>query len=173
MSGRRAGISERLDLRRRVDVRERTSHARRVPNQLALLSVPRLEPNRAPVANDNRAPRLDSHVDRAITAMRQEPARRWSLAALGRVAGLSRAPLARRFRRVTGTSPRRWLMAYRLELAQTSLLESDRPLAAIAAEVGYATDFALAKAFKRCLGIAPGTFRRLARRPEPTLCRAA
>jgi methylphosphotriester-DNA--protein-cysteine methyltransferase len=71
------------------------------------------------------------------------------------------APFARRFRRATGTSPRRWLAAHRLELARSRLLASDvATLAAIAAEVGYATEFALSKAFKQWFGIAPGLLRR-------------
>jgi AraC-like DNA-binding protein len=105
----------------------------------------------------------DSHVDRAIAAMQAAPTRRWTVAALGRVAGLSRAAFARRFTRTTGVPPLRWLAEHRIRLAQSRLLETAEPLAVIAGEVGYACEFAFAKAFKRVLGIAPGAFRRLAR----------
>jgi AraC-like DNA-binding protein len=91
-----------------------------------------------------------------------DPARRWTVAALARVAGLSRAPFARRFRRSTGTSPLRWLTEHRLGLAQRRLVATDLGLAAIAVEIGYSSDFAFAKAFKRAFGVAPGGFRRLA-----------
>jgi transcriptional regulator GlxA family with amidase domain len=92
--------------------------------------------------------------------MRAEPTRRWTVARLGRIAGLSRAAFARRFSRALGISPLRWLAEHRLSLAKRLLSESDIPLAAIAAEVGYGCEFAFAKAFKRIIGIAPGVFRR-------------
>jgi AraC-like DNA-binding protein len=109
-------------------------------------------------ANDVRA--VDAYVERAISAMRADPARRWTVASLARVAGLSRAPFARRFREATGKSPLRWLTEHRLDLACARLLETDLALAAIASEVGYGSEFAFAKAFKRLLGVAPGAFRR-------------
>jgi transcriptional regulator GlxA family with amidase domain len=105
----------------------------------------------------------DSHVARALAAMKAEPARRWTVAALGRAAGLSRAALARRFTNAVGVSPLRWLAEHRLGLAQSQLLETDRALAAIAGDVGYGCEFAFAKAFKRIVGMAPGAFRRQAR----------
>lgn len=116
----------------------------------------------------NRRPTLrvvskDAHVERALDAMRSDPSRRWTVAALGRVAGLSRAALARRFTREVGTSPLRWLAEHRLRCAQARLLETDLPLAAIAADVGYQCEFAFAKAFKRIVGLPPGVFRRVAR----------
>jgi AraC-like DNA-binding protein len=102
----------------------------------------------------------DAQVDRAIEAMKVTPTRRWTVASLARVAGLSRAAFARRFARATGVAPLRWLTEHRMELARARLLETDALLAAIAAEVGYACEFAFAKAFKRIVGVAPGTFRR-------------
>jgi transcriptional regulator GlxA family with amidase domain len=115
---------------------------------------------RVAIANDVHAP--DSFVQRALEAMMADPARRWTVAALARVAGLSRAPFARRFRRSTDTSPLRWLTEHRLGLAQRRLVATDLGLAAIALDIGYSSDFAFAKAFKRAFGIAPGSFRRLA-----------
>jgi len=111
-------------------------------------------------ANDLRS--QDTFVEKAVAAMRADPARRWTVAALSRVAGLSRAPFARRFRRATGMPPLRWLTEHRLGLAQRSLVEGDLPLAEIAVEIGYASEFALSKAFKRLFGIAPGLYRRAA-----------
>lgn len=104
---------------------------------------------------------LDAHVDRAIDAMKNEPSRRWTVAALGRVAGLSRAALARRFTRTLGVPPLRWLAEHRLHLAQRRLVETDLSLATIAADVGYRCEFAFAKAFKRVVGLPPGAFRRM------------
>lgn len=92
--------------------------------------------------------------------MRADPSRRWTIAELARIACLSRAPFARHFRQATKTSPQRWLAQYRLELAKRYLLETDSTLAFIATVVGYSSEFALAKAFKRLVGIAPGIYRR-------------
>ncbi len=132
---------------------DRALPARSVPSPLLRLL-------RGPSANDVHAP--DEYVARAVAAMKADPVRRWTVAALARVAGLSRAPFARRFRAATGTSPVRWLMAYRLDVARSRLAGTDLTLAAIATEVGYATEFALSKAFKRFFGIAPAAFRRVA-----------
>lgn len=104
----------------------------------------------------------EPHVARAIAAMKSNPSRRWTVAALARVGGLSRAAFARRFARALGTSPLRWLTEHRLHLAQTRLLETDLKLAGIASEIGYESEFAFAKAFKRIVGVPPGIFRRRA-----------
>ena len=95
--------------------------------------------------------------------MTADPTRRWTVAALGRVAGLSRAAFARHFAREAGVPPLQWLAEHRMSLAQRRLLESDLPLAAIAGEVGYGCEFAFSKAFKRVVGVAPRLFRRAAR----------
>jgi len=118
-------------------------------------------------ANDVEAPASstrgdihDIHVERALEAMKKDPARRWTVASLARIAGLSRAPFARRFQRAMKTSPLKWLTEHRLDLARRRLRESDAGLAWIATEIGYASEFAFSKAFKRMFGIAPGLFRR-------------
>jgi transcriptional regulator GlxA family with amidase domain len=105
---------------------------------------------------------VDSHVERALAAMKREPSRRWTVAALAREAGLSRAPFARRFERAMGVPPLRYLTELRLRHAATRLVTSDAPLAEIATAIGYATEFSFAKAFKRAFGVAPGIFRRRA-----------
>lgn len=118
----------------------------------------------------------DPYVARALDAMKKDPSRRWTVAALARVSGLSRAAFARRFRRALGTSPLRWLTEHRLRLAQARLLETDLALAGVATEVGYESEFAFAKAFKRVIGIPPGLFRRRAAlppRPSASVFRAA
>ncbi len=119
-------------------------------------------------ANDTEAlpASRDPHVARALDAMKKDPSRRWTVAALSRVGGLSRAAFARRFSRALGTSPLRWLTEHRLRLAQTRLLETDLALAGVAIEIGYESEFAFAKAFKRVIGIAPGLFRRRAALPQ-------
>jgi transcriptional regulator GlxA family with amidase domain len=102
----------------------------------------------------------DRRVSPALEAMSREPARRWTIAELARVCGLSRAAFNRRFAAATGTSPLRHLYLARMDLAGRRLLETDDSLAAIAAEIGYESEFAFGKAFKRRFGVPPGTYRR-------------
>jgi AraC-like DNA-binding protein len=104
----------------------------------------------------------DAYIPRALAAMKADPARRWTVATLSRVAGLSRAPFARRFKRATGTSPLRWLTAHRLGIARSRLLTGGATLAAIAAAIGYRSEFAFSRAFKRHYGMAPAFLRRSA-----------
>lgn len=126
---------------------------------VALPSV--IRTRREASANDVHA--RDAYVERALAAMEADPARRWTVAALARAAGLSRAPFARRFRRATGTAPLRWLAGHRAALAGERLAEGELALAAIAAEIGYGSEFAFSKAFKRVVGVAPAVYRRRAR----------
>jgi transcriptional regulator GlxA family with amidase domain len=130
---------------------------------------------RSACANDVH--RHDVYVEKAVAAMRKDPSRPWTVAALARVAGLSRAPFARRFREATGVSPRRWLTALRLRLACERLLDDENlALARVAIELGYSSEFALSKAFKRLHGIAPGRYRRVVlmrRMNDSTRIRAA
>ncbi len=182
MSGTRSFMSTRLDLSRRalatcpivsIFVGRWTSRRGRVMLSTMTERPPILPEalERGTAANDDgRSGRdgetRDPYVARAIAAMKAGPSRRWTVAALARVAGLSRAAFARRFTRELGVGPARWLTEHRLRIAQERLVETDLGLAAIASEIGYATEFAFAKAFKRMFGVAPGRFRRLARAPR-------
>lgn len=141
--------------------------------------VPSSELHRGQSSNDSdrRLAFDDPHVARAIAAMKADPSRPWTVAALARVGGLSRAAFARRFKRTLGMAPVRWLTEHRLRRARERLVETELGLAGIAAEIGYESEFAFAKAFKRLFGVAPGVFRRnAAARPHlapSVLARAA
>jgi transcriptional regulator GlxA family with amidase domain len=102
----------------------------------------------------------DRRISPALEAMSRDPARRWTIVELARVCGLSRAAFNRRFAAAIGTSPLRHLYLARMDLAARRLVESDDSLAAIAAEIGYESEFAFGKAFKRRFGVPPGTYRR-------------
>jgi AraC-like DNA-binding protein len=102
---------------------------------------------------------VDLRVARVLRALRAEPARAWRVRELAKLAGASRASFVRLFRAATGTSPKRWLTAYRLEQAASLLQHSDQTLAVVAAHVGYATEFALSRAFKRRFGVSPARYR--------------
>jgi AraC-like DNA-binding protein len=108
-------------------------------------------------------PALDRRIARALSLLQAEPAKRWTVERLARAVGLSRAAFARRFAAVSGRSPRRFLNELRLALAASLLSSSDDSLAELAARVGYMSEFAFSRAFKRQHGVAPGAFRRLLR----------
>jgi transcriptional regulator GlxA family with amidase domain len=112
---------------------------------------------------------LDLRVARALGALESELARRWNVRSLAKLAGASRATFGRLFRAATGTSPKRWLTARRLERAAVLLVTTDATLAEIALQVGYASEFALSRAFKRHHGVAPARHRQ----SSPTLRCAA
>ena len=102
----------------------------------------------------------DPAVVRALEAVHAAPARAWTVAALASEAGLSRAAFARRFRAATGQSPVGYLTRWRMTLAGRLLKDAGSSTASVAASVGYSSEFAFAKAFKRDYGIGPGAYRR-------------
>jgi transcriptional regulator GlxA family with amidase domain len=106
----------------------------------------------------------DSVVVRATQLLRADLTRHWTVAELARAVGVSRAVLARRFAAAMGEPPQRWLTRSRLERAAALLGAADDGLAAIAAAVGYDSEFAFSRAFRREFGVAPGAYRRRLRR---------
>lgn len=102
----------------------------------------------------------DPAVANALTELHAEPARPWTVAALGSRAGLSRSAFAQRFTALVGQPPLTYLAWWRMTIAGRLLRESNQPLSAIAQKVGYSSEFAFAKAFKREYGLAPGRYRR-------------
>jgi AraC-like DNA-binding protein len=101
----------------------------------------------------------DPVVGPAIRLLQSEPAERWTIQALARRVGVSRAALAKRFNEVVGTPPIAFLTDWRLSLAADRLATSRDPIARIADEVGYSSAFALSTAFKRRYGVSPHRYR--------------
>jgi transcriptional regulator GlxA family with amidase domain len=116
------------------------------------------------VAND--VSKRDVRIERALAAIAKAPAERWTVARLAKLAGLSRAAFARRFRLEVGVSPLRFVADLRLQKAANLLVASDESIAAIAGMVGYANEFALSRAFRRFTGTPPGVYRRTSRVAE-------
>jgi AraC-like DNA-binding protein len=110
---------------------------------------------------------LDRKVARALGLLQTDPAKRWTVERLARTVGLSRAAFARRFAAVSGRSPLRYLTELRLALAASLLETTDDSLAELAQRVGYTSEFAFSRAFKRKHGLAPGAFRRSYRNAQP------
>ncbi|NUP39073.1 MAG: helix-turn-helix transcriptional regulator, partial [Streptomyces sp.] len=103
----------------------------------------------------------DPAVGTALEAVHDEPGRAWTVEELGARGGLSRSAFARRFTALVGMPPLTYLTWWRMTSAGRLLLSGDAPLSAVAQQVGYVSEFAFAKAFKREYGIAPGRYRRV------------
>ncbi|ADB31290.1 transcriptional regulator, AraC family [Kribbella flavida DSM 17836] len=102
----------------------------------------------------------DPALTAALHGIHARPEHPWTVSELAALSGLSRATFAKRFAGAVGRSPLAYLTWWRMTLAARRLRDSDDPLRTIATRTGYATEFALAKAFKREYGVAPGQYRR-------------
>jgi len=91
----------------------------------------------------------------------------WTVASLAAEAGMSRSAFALRFKQLMSESPLEYLTRWRMYRGSDLLRESDRKLADVAQAVGYDSDGAFHKAFKRVLGIAPGEYRRSVGATQP------
>lgn len=102
----------------------------------------------------------DPFVSRALSLLHGAVAKEWTVDDLGREVGLSRSALADRFTRLIGEPPMRYLARWRIQVAAHQLRSSDAPLARIAEQVGYESEAAFNRAFKRSFGVPPATWRR-------------
>ena len=105
----------------------------------------------------------DPTVAGAMNAIHQRPAEPWTLESLAREVSVSRATLARRFADLVGETPPEYLTRWRMDLAAQRLRDTEDTVGAIAAGVGYRSEYSFSRAFTRHRGIAPGRYRRDAR----------
>ena len=102
----------------------------------------------------------DPAVGRALAALHRRPAHDWSLEELARETGVSRSVLIERFTRYLGVAPMSYLTDWRLELGAESLRTTSRSVQAIAIDVGYESEAAFNRAFKRRFSSPPARYRR-------------
>lgn len=102
----------------------------------------------------------DPQISRVLTLMHAAPERAWTVDELGREAGLSRSSLSERFAVLIGEPPMQYLTRWRLALAGRALKERRDPVVRIAANVGYESEAAFNRAFKREFGLPPAAWRR-------------
>lgn len=102
----------------------------------------------------------DRAVGKCLALMHERPAFPWTVDALAREVATSRSVLAERFTHFVGQSPMQYLGRWRMALATNYLRRSSLSLARIAEEVGYETDAAFSRAFRREFGVPPATWRR-------------
>ncbi|MEU9351488.1 AraC family transcriptional regulator [Streptomyces griseoloalbus] len=103
----------------------------------------------------------DPAVGSALQHMHAEPATAWTVELLSRRAGMSRAAFSRRFTELVGRPPMTYLTWWRMTTAGRMLRgDGDAPLQVVAERVGYSSEFAFNRAFKREFGVSPGAYRR-------------
>jgi AraC-like DNA-binding protein len=102
----------------------------------------------------------DRIVGAALNALHKNPCHAWTLEELARSASTSRSVLAERFQQLVGISPMQYLTQWRMLLAANLLRSSNSSLTRIAEEVGYQTDTAFSRAFRREFGAPPAAWRR-------------
>ena len=105
----------------------------------------------------------DARVGRALAAMHRDPARDWRVDSLAREAGMSRSGFAARFTELVGEPVLQYLTDLRMQLAHRELRTGTDSLARIGARVGYHSEPAFNRAFRRVIGMPPGAVRRQAR----------
>jgi AraC-like DNA-binding protein len=110
----------------------------------------------------------DSEVGKTLALMHRNPAHPWTLAALAREAGISRSVLAERFRHYLNESPMAYLTRWRLQVGAQMLASTSYSVARIAPEVGYESEAAFNRAFKREFTVPPARFRSQSRAAPAT-----
>jgi AraC-like DNA-binding protein len=102
----------------------------------------------------------DPFVSRALAILHRRPGDPWTVDELGRKVGLSRSALTERFTQVIGVPPMQYLAGWRIQVAAHELLNTGKSIPRIAQDIGYETEAAFARAFKRRMGAPPATWRR-------------
>lgn len=149
----------------------------RVRDRVAELSRLRAEPGRASAVlavgltctvlgelgvlrlDADRRPALSPPVRSVLLLMGQQPARPWTMAELAAEVGLSVSHLHREFRGQLGLSPMAWSARNRAEHAAALLLQTDRPVGWVGAQVGWPDPNYFSRCFRRAYGVSPSTYR--------------
>jgi AraC-like DNA-binding protein len=108
----------------------------------------------------------DAEVGKALTLLHRRPAHSWTIAELAKEVGVSRSALVERFSHYLGEPPITYLTKWRLTLGAQKLKTSNESVANVAADVGYESEPAFNRAFKRAFGLPPARFRSEAKKPR-------
>jgi len=102
----------------------------------------------------------DQQVGRAMTLIHRDPAHAWTVASLANEVAMSRSAFAARFTALVGEAPMHYLARWRMHVALTWLKEDAATLGELARRLGYQSEAAFSRAFKRFIGVSPGAVRR-------------
>jgi AraC-like DNA-binding protein len=106
---------------------------------------------------------VDPQIGVALRVMHEAPEKAWTVGTLAAKVAMSRSAFAARFTSLVGETPMQYLTRWRVQKAASMLRASAHGIAQVAANVGYESEAAFNKAFKRSIGVAPGAYRRAAR----------
>ncbi|MFD4358002.1 helix-turn-helix domain-containing protein [Nocardia sp. NPDC058518] len=104
-------------------------------------------------------------VAQAVAAMHADPGQEWTVEGLAKIALASRSGFAARFQAATGLTPGRYLTKLRIERAQLLLVDHEVPVGTVARRLGYRSETAFGRAFRRHTGRTPSDWRRATREP--------
>lgn len=102
----------------------------------------------------------DPAIARALGRIHAAPAEPWTIERLARAAGMSRSGFAQRFTEIVGLPPMQYVTRWRMQLASERLADHHVSLADVGCAVGYASEAAFLRAFKKAVGTSPGVWRR-------------
>ncbi|HEU4926907.1 MAG TPA: AraC family transcriptional regulator [Vicinamibacterales bacterium] len=111
----------------------------------------------------------DPVVGKSLALLHKRPEHPWTIAELATTVGVSRSALVTRFTRYLSHPPMAYLTAWRLRLGAQALTSSSKGVADVAAAVGYESEAAFNRAFKRAFGVPPARYRRQTRKPPGSL----
>jgi AraC-like DNA-binding protein len=101
----------------------------------------------------------DPQISKALSLIHERPQQQWTVGSLARAVAMSRAAFAKRFADLVGEPPLTYITRWRMDIAAKMLRESREPVGRIAGKVGYISETAFAKAFRRRRNQAPGEYR--------------
>ncbi len=105
----------------------------------------------------------DHNIARVLTAIHKEPGNTWSLERLAEIAAMSRTAFATRFSQCMQITPLGYITYWRIQIARDMLANSSEPIIKIAEHVGYQSEAAFSRVFKKHMTKSPASYRRLAR----------
>ncbi|HYK51384.1 MAG TPA: AraC family transcriptional regulator [Terriglobales bacterium] len=113
---------------------------------------------------------FDPQIGAALTTIHNNINSPWTVESLAGAAGMSRSAFAERFKGLLGQTPLEYVTEWRMQKAVQLLQQRDKKLVDVAQSIGYESDAAFSKAFKRIVGLTPGEYRRnsLARHEQAT-----
>ena len=113
---------------------------------------------------------FDPQIGAALTSIHNNVNNPWTVESLAGAAGMSRSAFAERFKGLLGQTPLEYVTEWRMQKAVQLLQQRDKKLVDVAQSIGYESDAAFSKAFKRVVGLTPGEYRRnsLARHQQAT-----
>ncbi|WP_321493900.1 AraC family transcriptional regulator [uncultured Desulfobacter sp.] len=117
------------------------------------------------MANDSQAKTgwlaalQDKQIGSAILLVHRDPVRRWTVESLANEVAMSRSAFAARFKKLVGESPMQYIARWRMNLALTALKNENHSLCELAHRLGYQSEAAFSRTFKRIMGFSPGSTR--------------